>query len=65
MAGTATKQKQAGPGRPQKYPLTDAQVSRIKALFEKGKTFVEIEEATGVHEFAILRVRRQMRAEGL
>jgi len=63
MASTATKR--AGPGRPQKYPLTAAQVKRITTLFEKGKTFVEIESITGAHEFAILRVRRQMRAEGL
>lgn len=54
-----------GPGRPQSYPLTSAEVRRVRNLFESGYTFKEIEGRTGFHEYAILRVRRQMRAEGL
>lgn len=47
-------------GRPQKYPLTAAQVKRIQARLEKGQSAAGIAEALGVHEFAVLRVRRAL-----
>lgn len=52
--------KTAGRGRPQKYPLTAAQVRRIEARLEKGQSAATIAEALGVHEFAVLRVRRAL-----
>lgn len=54
-----------GPGRPVSYELTGAQKTRIRNLFNSGYTFKEIQERVGVHEYAVLRVRREMRAEGL
>jgi DNA-binding CsgD family transcriptional regulator len=50
--------KKRGRGRPQKYPVTPAQERRILSLVEKGKSASEIAEITGLHEFAVLRVRR-------
>lgn len=57
MATTKTN----GPGRPQLYPLTANQVKSIKSRIEKGETSNSIIEALGVHPFAVLRVRRQMK----
>lgn len=54
-----------GPGRPVVYELTGAQKTRIRNLFNSGYTFKEIQERVGVNEYAVLRVRREMRAEGL
>lgn len=54
-----------GPGRPRKYSTTGRQDQSIRRMFESGKTFAQIQEKLDVHEYAVLRVRRQMRAEGL
>ena len=50
--------KKRGRGRPQLYPLTVGQVRSIESRLEKGQSAREIGEALGVHEFAVLRVRR-------
>ena len=55
--------KKRGPGRPQSYPLTPAQEKSIRSRIAKGETSKMIEEALGVHAFAILRVRRALRKE--
>lgn len=55
--------KVVGRGRPQMYPLTANQEKSIRSRIEKGQTSREIIAAMGVHEFAVLRVRRAMRAE--
>lgn len=47
-------------GRPQLYPLTAAQTKRITARLEKGQSAASIADALGVHEFAVLRVRRAL-----
>lgn len=52
--------KRRGRGRPPLYPLTGAQETRIRNLVNSGWTSPEIQERTGFHEFAILRVRRAM-----
>jgi hypothetical protein len=54
-----------GPGRPRMYPTTGRQNQSIRRMFTAGKTFAQIQDKLGVHEYAVLRVRRQMRAEGL
>lgn len=54
-----------GPGRPHKYELTTSQVTRIRKHFEAGRSFSYIMDKVGVPEYAVLRVRRAMRAEGL
>jgi hypothetical protein len=59
----ATK-KQSGPGRPQKYPLTANQEKSIRSRIAKGETSASIVSALGVHEYAVLRVRRSMNSEG-
>lgn len=51
---------QNGPGRPQKYLLTANQVRSIQSRVAKGESTKTIAEALGVHEYAVLRVRRQM-----
>lgn len=52
--------KVGGPGRPQLYPLTAAQVARVERMIGEGVSSTKIQEKTGYHEFAILRVRRNM-----
>jgi hypothetical protein len=47
-------------GRPQLYPLTAGQINRIMARLEKGQSAAFIADALGVHEFAVLRVRRSL-----
>jgi hypothetical protein len=47
-------------GRPQKYPLTASQIKRIEARLAKGQSAAFIADALGVHEFAVLRVRRSL-----
>ncbi len=58
MANTNTKKR--GRGRPQLYPLTPGQTNRVMARLEKGQSAREIAEALGIHEFAVLRVRRSL-----
>jgi hypothetical protein len=54
--------KKRGRGRPQMYPLTERQMMSIIARIHKGETSPEILKAMpSVHEFALLRVRREMR----
>ena len=57
MAKIATKR---GRGRPQKYPLTAGQVRSITSRLTKGQSAGSIAEELGVHEFAVLRVRRSL-----
>lgn len=52
--------KTPGRGRPQKYPLTAGQTKRIEARLAKGQSAAFIASALGVHEFAVLRVRRAL-----
>lgn len=47
-------------GRPQLYPLTQGQINRIEARLAKGQSAAFIAAALGVHEFAVLRVRRAL-----
>lgn len=47
-------------GRPQLYPLTAGQERRVIARLEKGQSANFIAAALGVHEFAVLRVRRSL-----
>jgi hypothetical protein len=47
-------------GRPQLYPLTGNQIRAIEARIIKGQSASFIAEALGVHEYAVLRVRRAM-----
>jgi IS30 family transposase len=47
-----------GRGRPQLYPLTRAQEKMIKGRLEKGISVAKIAEELGVHEYAVLRVKR-------
>lgn len=54
----STPTKKRGRGRPQKYPLTGIQERAIRNRIEKGQTDGFIAEALGVHEYAVLRVRR-------
>lgn len=49
-------------GRPQLYPLTGRQENSIKSKIEKGISSTQIIEDLGVHPFAVLRVRRALRA---
>lgn len=58
MASKKDSTKKRGRGRPQMYPLTTAQENRVRSLTAKGWTSKEIQEAMGIHEFAVLRVRR-------
>lgn len=58
----AKKTNRRGPGRPQKYVLTPAQEQRIVDLINNGVTGTEIQKKLKVHEFAVLRVRRALRA---
>lgn len=58
MAKSKASVKKVGRGRPQLYPLTTAQENRVRALTAKGWTSKEIQEEMGIHEFAVLRVRR-------
>lgn len=51
-------------GRPQLYKLTSNQEKSIRSRISKGETSNSIIEALGVHEFAVLRVRRAMRNGG-
>jgi len=54
--------KKRGRGRPQLYPLTAAQRLSIIKRIKEGQTSPEILRAMpSVHEFALLRVRREMR----
>lgn len=61
MASTKNvRSSKKGPGRPPLYPLTPKQVARVENLINSGYTSRQVEERTGFHEFAILRVRRAM-----
>ena len=50
--------KKRGRGRPQMYPLTKTQEAAIIRRLDKGISARQISEELGVHEFAVLRVRR-------
>jgi hypothetical protein len=52
--------KEVKRGRPQLYPLTARQEARVIARLEKGQSASFIAAALGVHEFAVLRVRRSL-----
>ncbi len=58
----ASSKKQTGPGRPQKYPLTATQEARVRKLIAEGVSSTEIVEKMNIHEYAVLRVRRAIRA---
>lgn len=49
-----------GRGRPQKYPLTARQIGKIQTRLAKGLSAAFIADELGVHEFAVLRVRRAL-----
>lgn len=55
--------KKQGRGRPQLYKLTSRQEQSIRSKIEKKIPSSKIIDEMGVHEFAVLRVRRAMRAE--
>lgn len=52
--------KKRGRGRPQLYPLTQAQEAKVIRLINDGQTSRQIQEQMDIHEFAVLRVRRAM-----
>lgn len=54
----STRKNTVERGRPQMYPLTANQIKSINARVKKGETTKGIAEALGVHEFAVLRIRR-------
>lgn len=58
MASKKVSTKKRGRGRPQLYPLTSREENRVRTLTAKGWTSKEIQEEMGIHEFAVLRVRR-------
>ncbi len=54
--------KKKGRGRPQLYPLTASQRMSIIKRIKEGQTSPQILAAMpSIHEFALLRVRREMR----
>jgi hypothetical protein len=53
-----SKTKEALRGRPQMYPLTGVQINSILKRVGKGESTKAIAAALGVHEFAVLRIRR-------
>lgn len=57
------KRKMASPGRPIKYHLNSEQVRKIKRRIASRITSKEICKEFRVHPFAVLRVRRALRAE--
>lgn len=46
-------------GRPVLYPTTTSQVKSIIARLKKGFSVAKIAEELGIHEFAVVRVKRQ------
>ena len=55
-----TSAKKRGRGRPQKYPLTGTQINMIKRRLDNGQSASDIALALGVHEYAVLRIRRSL-----
>lgn len=54
----ADKPVKVGRGRPQSYPLTSKQVKMIQTRLNNGLSAAKIANELGVHEFAVLRIRR-------
>jgi len=59
MAKASSKvSSSVGRGRPQSYPLTPNQVRMIRTRLGREMSVAKIAAELGVHEFAVLRIKR-------
>lgn len=59
MAKTSTNRTESPRrGRPQMYTLTSKQVSMVNTRLNKGLSAAKIAQELGIHEYAVLRIRR-------